>query len=161
VLAYTVLSAGIFSSERGKEAVYSGLNAAQSTMAVKGSVIGTSLAVKATTTLTFTLALAIPGSSVDLSKLVFNYYDSKANFITGIDSANIAFTEGGVTATILSGSGQILVVVDLGTEGLTTQLAAYDTFTLEIIPPTGATINIQRTLPGDIGTLATDIRSLN
>ncbi len=39
VLAYTVLSAGIFSSERGKEAVYSGLDSAQSTMAVKGSVL--------------------------------------------------------------------------------------------------------------------------
>ena len=41
VLAYSVLSAGIFSSERGKAAVYSGLSSAESTMSLKGSVVGT------------------------------------------------------------------------------------------------------------------------
>ena len=41
VLAYSVLSAGIFSSERGKAAVYAGLSGAQSTMSLKGSVVGT------------------------------------------------------------------------------------------------------------------------
>ena len=39
VLAYSVLSAGIFSSERGKEVVYGGLESAQSTIELKGSVI--------------------------------------------------------------------------------------------------------------------------
>ena len=38
VFAYTVLSAGIFSSEKGKEAVYSGLSETQSAMELVGSV---------------------------------------------------------------------------------------------------------------------------
>lgn len=38
VFAYTVLSAGIFSSEKGKEAVYSGLEQARSSMEVVGGV---------------------------------------------------------------------------------------------------------------------------
>ena len=71
VLAYTVLSAGIFSSERGKEAVYGGLSAAASTLELKGSVVGTSNGTKLTD-LTFSLALVIPGSKVDMKSLVIN-----------------------------------------------------------------------------------------
>ena len=41
VLAYSVLSAGIFSAERGKETVYRGLDQAQSSMQVRGSVYAT------------------------------------------------------------------------------------------------------------------------
>lgn len=40
VLAYSVLSAGIFSAERGKETVYSGLEQAQGSLEVKGTVLG-------------------------------------------------------------------------------------------------------------------------
>ena len=39
VFAYTVLSAGIFSSEKGKEAIHAGLEEARSTMEPRGSVI--------------------------------------------------------------------------------------------------------------------------
>ena len=39
VFAYTVLSAGIFASEKGKEAVYSGLEQARGTMEVVGGII--------------------------------------------------------------------------------------------------------------------------
>jgi len=39
VFGYAVLSAGIFSAEKGKEAVYAGLEQAQSSMELKGSVI--------------------------------------------------------------------------------------------------------------------------
>ena len=41
VLAYSVLSAGIFSAERGKETVYRGLDQASASMQVRGSVYGT------------------------------------------------------------------------------------------------------------------------
>ena len=44
VFAYTVLSAGIFSSEKGKEAIHSGLEQARSSMDVQGSVKATSVA---------------------------------------------------------------------------------------------------------------------
>jgi flagellin-like protein len=44
VFAYTVLSAGLFSTQKSQEAVYSGLEETQSTLAVKGSVTTGSLA---------------------------------------------------------------------------------------------------------------------
>ena len=40
VFAYTVLSAGIFSSQKGQEAIYEGLEETRASMAVRGSVIG-------------------------------------------------------------------------------------------------------------------------
>ena len=39
VFAYTVLSAGIFSSEKGKEAIFSGLESARSSMELVGTVV--------------------------------------------------------------------------------------------------------------------------
>ena len=39
VFAYTVLSAGLFSSQKSSEAVYAGLEEAQSTLEIKGAVI--------------------------------------------------------------------------------------------------------------------------
>ena len=40
VFAYTVLSAGIFSSQKGQEAIYEGLEETRASMAIRGSVIG-------------------------------------------------------------------------------------------------------------------------
>ena len=44
VFAYTVLSAGIFSAEKGKEAIHSGLEQARGSMDIQGSVKATSIA---------------------------------------------------------------------------------------------------------------------
>ena len=93
VLAYSVLSAGIFSSERGKAAVYSGLESAQSTMSLKGSVVGTATG-GALKSIKFNLALAISGDSVDLNNLVINYWDSGM----------------GVTAMVLDGNADELML---------------------------------------------------
>ena len=44
VFAYTVLSAGIFSSEKGKEAIHSGLESARGSVEVVGSIMATAVA---------------------------------------------------------------------------------------------------------------------
>lgn len=143
VLAYTVLSAGIFSSERGKEAVYNGIQSAQSTLSVKGSVL-----VIDNATLQFTLAMSTGSGSVDLTKLVFNYWNST----TGVHEEAVApddTVDAAVGGTITAISGNQAVLVTISPTDVAA-LAAYDTFTLQIITPTGATVTIQRTMPGDI-----------
>jgi archaeal flagellin FlaB len=153
VLAYTVLSAGIFSSERGKEAVYSGLESAQSTLGVKGSVlvISTGTGDTATKDLQFTLAMSTGAGSVDLTKLVFNYWDSAGANDTAVDTTGdttfVDASDGTTKITSISGSQAVLVTLS-PTDFK--DLTAYDTFTLQIITPTGATVTIQRTMPGDI-----------
>jgi flagellin FlaB len=42
VFGYAVLSAGLFSAERGKETIYAGLNEAKSNMELCGSIMGKS-----------------------------------------------------------------------------------------------------------------------
>ena len=70
VFAYTVLSAGIFSSQKGKEAIYSGLEEAMASLEPRGSMTADSATVGATETavkLSFTLTTALQGQAVDLS----------------------------------------------------------------------------------------------
>lgn len=159
VLAYSVLSAGIFSSERGKAAVYNGLESAQSTMSLKGSVVGTADNAVTPTKLasvTFHLALAIAGDSVDLTQCVINYWDDSMG-VTALTLDTVASGTATPTATpgdwsyyvgdsdssILSGALEAVITVVLPA---TADVSSYDTFTVQINPPTGASITLQRTL---------------
>jgi flagellin FlaB len=156
VLAYSVLSAGIFSSEQGKAAVYSGLESAQSTMGLKGSVVGTATG-EALTSVTFNLALAISGDSVDLNNVVMNYWDSGLGVTPLVLDKTASGTEtptatagdwsyvlsDGSASSILSGTLEAIITVVIPT-GAT--VGSYDTFTIQINPPTGASITIQRSL---------------
>ena len=70
VFAFTVLSTGVFSAERGKETVFAGLEEAQSSLAnsgqltaVRGDIEGTNAIVK----VTFVVEAAISGNEIDLT----------------------------------------------------------------------------------------------
>ena len=119
-------------------------------MAVKGSVLLIDNA-----SLQLTLSIAIPGTSVDLSKLVFNYFDSTGNHEEALTAAFLEATDGTTVITSISGTGATLVKV---TPTNLAALKAYDSFTLEIIPPTGAPLTIKRTLPGEITSAVITLR---
>jgi archaeal flagellin FlaB len=152
VLGYSVLSAGIFSAEKGKAAVYQGLSQAQASMQVKGSVYANTLA-NAVDSVTFTLASVLNDETVDMTDttgentLVINYTDSN-----GATGTNLSWTAaqigGGNDDTNLDPNEQMQVVVDLSTVITPVQaLGVYDSFTLQIIPAKGAAITLQRSLP--------------
>ena len=61
VLAYSVLSAGIYSAERSKETVYEGLEHAQSTMEAKGVIVATSSDNSTISNIIFQIACVLPG----------------------------------------------------------------------------------------------------
>ncbi len=74
VFAYTVLSAGLFSTQKSQEAVYSGLKETQGTLELLGGVVGYKDSLNSGTGLggsigriDFTIALATDGTSVDLT----------------------------------------------------------------------------------------------
>ncbi len=155
VLAYSVLSAGIFSAERGKETVYSGLDQAQSSMQVRGSVYATD---NDTTDgnvdyVSFTLASVLGDEAVDMTdtssgnnNVVINYSDDE-NFIQNVTWSQtlLGLERGG--ANMLDPDEAMLITVTVPT-GVT--LNAYDDFTLQIIPTKGAAITLKRTLPASI-----------
>ena len=148
VLAYSVLSAGIFSSEKGKETVYSGLQQAQSTMEIKGSVLGLSTNGSTLDHVQFNVALSIPTEKIDTNAIVINYWDD----VTHTEGATFTMalaagsTERG-TASSIEGDEQFTVTVTIPPGA---NLVGYDTFNLQVVPPTGASLTIKRTLPNAI-----------
>jgi flagellin FlaB len=148
VLAYSVLSAGIFSAERGKETVYKGLESAQSTLEIKGSVLGLSDNETTLDHVQFNIALTIPNEVVDVQNIVFNYYDEDTH-TEGL-SANVTLSAGSNergSVGMIEGDEVHVVSIDIPTSTNTTN---YDIFYIQFMPPTGATITIKRTLPGTL-----------
>jgi flagellin FlaB len=161
VLAYSVLSAGIFSAEKGKETVYSGLESAQASMELHGTIIGDAEDGNGSLDyVEFLVGLTIPDEKVDMTALVVNYYDSvNQTNVTRADwgswnatSGTWAFqlapgcTERGSANTLENDELHVIKVdVPVGYDTTT-----YETFNIEILPPTGAALTIKRTLPGQL-----------
>ena len=84
VFGYAVLSAGLFSAERGKETIYAGLEQAKSNMDVSGSVIANSD--NTSTNLTYILVTvknAIAGNPIDMTPC-----DGTATATNKVDKSN-------------------------------------------------------------------------
>ena len=155
VLAYSVLSAGIFSSERGKEAVYQGLSTAQATMKVTSNVYSTCDNISVTPAsdriagnITFQLSSVLQNQNVDLGKCVVNIMTVGGGAALQIQkiSPRIVFGIGNISDGLLAPNAVVPITVDVSGYNI----KAYEEFTIEIIPPTGATIQIRRTMPGAI-----------
>lgn len=155
VFAYTVLSAGIFSSQKGQEAVYSGLEEARASMAPKGSMYAYGNTTSGNVTgVSFTLTNALEGQSIDLTP-----NDGSGDHVTVIsftdDSQHVSDVQYAVTFIgknngdiLLEDEEQVVVSVDL--TGLATGLGIYDSFNIEVKPVVGASLIMERTLPGRI-----------
>jgi len=156
IFAFVVLTTGVFSSERGKETVFAGLEKARGSMEVRGGVVvtatGTTLAVD---DIQFAVATAAGGASVPLdpsatnNRTVIAYRDA-----TTVDN-DVDYAEADVVGdgdTLLE-SGELKVItidVDGGDITPAPSLAANDRFTLEIQTPVGAVLDITRQLPAEL-----------
>jgi archaeal flagellin FlaB len=160
VFAYAVLSAGLFSAERGKEAVYAGLAEAKSNMEISGSVIVYADNVSETANkILFTLKNAIAGSPIDLAPC-----DGTAtaqnkcviSFLTATDYINnVKWTKNALGTdngdNLLQPGEQFEITIDLNDMGtgkaLSENLSVNDSFNIQVKPALGSTLTIQRTLP--------------
>jgi flagellin FlaB len=147
VFAFVVLSTGLFSSERGKEAVYAGLAKTRGTMELSSGVVANSNGTNVTT-VEFDMTLAAGGDSVNLDPTA----TSNRTVISYIDSSQVV-NDVVYTVTPISGNantllepGELLrITIDLPAAGVT--VGTNQTFTLEIKPPTGSYMVLQRTTP--------------
>ena len=151
VFAFVVLSTGLFSSERAKETVYAGLAKTRGTMELTGGVIGTSNQTQLTK-VTFDVTLAAGGDSVNLNPAS----TSNRTVISYIDNAftlnNVVYTVVAITGNSdkLLEQGELLEVsIDL-TQNASMAIGANKTFTLELKPPSGSYMLIQRTTPASV-----------
>lgn len=153
VFAFTILSAGSASTEKGEDAIYSGLSGVQSSMSIKGAVIAQdSTATGKVEKLVFSVALVSGGDPVDLTDtsgnnvVVIGYRDG-SQFKNELDWT-VTWIGANDGDKLLEEGELAEITVPLGT--LTPALGPNTAFTLEIKPPTGAILNVNRTTPASI-----------
>ncbi|MDW8120122.1 MAG: archaellin/type IV pilin N-terminal domain-containing protein [Chloroflexota bacterium] len=166
VFAYTVLSAGIFSSERGKEAVHAGLKQARGSLEIVGGVIATAHSTATTPyvqTISFTVSNALGGEPIDFTEpattspqqsahvVVVRYVDQKEVVHNLYWKRQSLGKDDG--DTLLEPGEKFLVTVFLerppGSDwpNLAEHLKASQKFSLHVMSPTGATLVIERMTP--------------
>jgi len=164
VFGYAVLSAGLFSAEQGKQTIYAGLNEASSNLELAGSVVGKAATDNTSVLkdLVFTLKAAPAGNPVDMTECDGTGSATNKCSITLTTSSdyisNIKWSKTIIgtssTGNMLAGGDQCVITVnllDLGdTKALTENLTANDKLSLQVKPNVGATITIERTLPGSL-----------
>jgi flagellin FlaB len=180
VFAYTTLSAGLFSTQKSQEAVYSGLKEAQSTLELKGNVIATSATTGDNGTIgqiSFTVANVLGGEPIDFTpptagaatgvsasggnnKVVINYIDQNQTVndlywtITKLgdaDADNLLETNEKFKITI----GSAVAGAGAGNlvDALATPLSVNTQFSLVVNTPVGAVLEVQRTTPPYLDTI--------
>jgi flagellin FlaB len=181
VFAYTALSAGLFSTQKAQEAVYSGLKEAQSTLELRGGVIATAVTAGAASNvsqISFIVSNALGGDAIDFTpptattsnngkadpltsknKVVINYIDSDQTVtnlyysVSALGTTNNNYLlETGEKFQITVGNVTKSVGGGNLQNALTTLLKANKTFTLEVVTPAGAVLTIERTTPPYIDT---------
>ena len=152
VFAYTVLSAGIFSSQKAQEAVYTGLAQARSTLELKGEVVAKANAT-AVTEVIFSVSNALDGEAIDLTDTssvqnvtVIAYFTSTAR------TEELSWTASpqgwGDSDDLLEAGEMFEITVDM--TGADETIGTYHTFTLEVKPPVGSALRIERTTPASL-----------
>jgi len=153
VFAFTILSAGSASTEKGQQAINAGLEQVQSSMTIKGDVIGAGdVGLTQVDNVVFTMALVSGGEPVNLdsaaaSRVVIMSYRDGTQFVNDLDYT-VAWVGANDGDVLLEGSE--LAEVTIALTGLTTPLGANTEFTFEIKPPTGAVLKIERDTPAAI-----------
>ena len=197
VFAFTVLSVGIFSSERSKETVFEGIEEAQSTLEPRGSMIAYGANVDGATStvfkLTFLVSNAVAGEPVDLTPgytadssgtdpdvdatakqvTVISFRDKdqylpdvpwSVSFPGGDDGDNLVENNEKAEITVwllnrdhsvasVSSADSATVMSSRGITSAANAPAVNDEFTIEVVPPSGAVLNLKRTLPAQFDTV--------
>jgi flagellin FlaB len=149
VFAFVVLSTGLFSSERSKEAVYAGLAKTRGTMELSSSMVGTANGgLTNLDAIEFDITLAAGGDTVNLDPTA----TSNRTVISYIDSTTVV-NDVAYTTTVITGNANTLleqgelirINIDLAGAGAT--IPINHLFTIEVKPPTGSYMVIQRLTP--------------
>jgi flagellin FlaB len=153
IFAFTVLSTGTFLTERSKEAAYSGLQEVRGSMELKGGVVLENSGDE----VVFNLATVAGGSSVDLSKIKMMYRDAAQNTDLTYTAGTTAAAGQWIATTAAASPAELQILASGALAKIRVKLNAAvnpnQTFSLEIKPPTGGVMLIERTAPAQIDTV--------
>ncbi len=163
VFSYSVLSTGIFSSQQSQQAVHSGLQEAQTTIEPRGGVIliGDPDAGEGTVTkISFTLSNAMSGVTTDFTEPVNDNgraHESSENrvVISYLDKNNrvdnLYFTAVAVAGSygdhLMRPGEKFHITIEHLDDALDTPLSINTRFTIEVKPPVGPVVTLQRATP--------------
>ena len=180
VFAYTVLSAGLFATQKSQEAVYSGLKEARSTMELRGGVIATANGTGAggrVQQISFTVSSVLGGEAIDFTaptadnatgkaassssnKIVLDYVDQDQHIndlywtVTKLGNADDDdLLEQNELFKITIGSATAGSGAGNLIDALTTDLTVNKTFSIVVNTPVGAVLEVERTTPAYIDTI--------
>jgi len=161
VFAFASLSTGLFTTDKAKETVTAGLAEARGTMVLNGAIVATAGVTGASGTvnsLHFLVTNAAAGEPIDMTvgNTVVRYTDKFQSVTLSQAGEFTASQAGSGDGDFLMEAGEAFEIKIPGMVALlSTDLAADQTFTLEVIPPRGAVLYIQRTLPKSLETINT------
>ena len=176
VFAFTIMTTGLFSTEKAKTTAQAALTEASSSFITKGAVTATCdtpAACVYVNSITFTVALASGAEAQTLTpaELSFMYTDVNNTFRTSgtVQTGDIITAEPVLPAVALAGQGiDIVPIINTGpagannleagesasitvnlaaTGGAITQLAAGTKFRVEMMAPKGGTLIVERIIP--------------
>ena len=151
-LAYVVVSAGLYSSQRFKQA-YATAMETMSVVNLKGDIMA-KMENSEVTELYLFVSIPAAGNSIDFNNtgnitesVVISYMDNDDM----LPSANWTLQKLRTSNTdnLLDKDELFLVTIDLAS-AVTVSLRPYETFLVEIKPPIGPVLPIERTVPGRI-----------
>jgi flagellin FlaB len=154
VFAFVVLTTGVFSSERGKETVFAGLNKARGSMEVRGGVVLTaSGAPLAVDNIQFSVATSAGGDAVPLDPAATNN-----RTVIAYRDATVVDDDVTYTVTEIVGDGDTLlepgelsvIAIDPTAMTVAPTIDANDRFTMEIQTPVGAVLDLTRQVPAEL-----------
>ncbi|HBE99554.1 MAG TPA: hypothetical protein DDW46_00705 [Dehalococcoidia bacterium] len=168
VFAFTVMTTGLFSSEKAKTTAQAGIAEASSTFAPKGAVIASANgAGNAVETITFQLTTASgsTGTSIARAKIALIYSDDNQRDSSSADIDNRGTADGILNTVAIhkivgdAGSpdllqqgdvAEIIVTLNTTTAGKATLLDKNQIFRLELIPQQGGSLIISRKTPPEL-----------
>ena len=153
VFAFAALSTGLFTADKARETIRSGLSEARGTLEIKGPIIAKAVTGDGgnVTEFFFQVGNAAGGDFIDLTpgETIIKYTDkNQTQIFTG--GSTFAFSASGVgnaDADKLVEPGELYEINMTGLGSLGTTLKTGDIFTVEVLPPRGAVLTIQRTTP--------------
>jgi len=159
VFAFSALSAGMFASDKSREAHDIGLSQTRTSMELKGLISGDPDTIGVSGVITdirFYVGLSAGGGTVDLTpgSTIIMYTDNRQNKIFGSTAGFTVSGVGSADADNLLERNEVyeirmlnLGVTGSGNDTLTYTLGVNQTFTLEVIPVRGSVLQIERTTP--------------
>ncbi len=161
VFAFTILQAGTFSTERGREAIYGGLEQVSSSMEVVGAIIAQQhVSDSQVMTLTFELQSVAAGGGINITdttssdNVVVIAYGDDDEYVDKLDWTMewiVGGSASGGDGDDMLESGEIAkVTINLYDTDNNVTLEQATEFVMEIKPPQGSVVPILRTTPASL-----------